>query len=105
MAISPMEISEGRSKIGCHVGPALTLLNRPPDPVAAYTIAGLPGTPSIADMRPPIAAGPRDRHDSSPNARTSTDWAAICEAVAATRQKVRTRIGESQKASLTENCR
>jgi hypothetical protein len=38
--------------------PALTDLNSPPDPVAAYTIRGFPATPSMAATRRPTAPGP-----------------------------------------------
>src|SRR5579872_6909176 len=73
IAMSPIEMVSARSNIGCQVTPPLVVLKRPPEPVAAYNRRGLPGTPSIEEMRPPIAAGPILRHSSEFS--TSGGWA------------------------------
>src|SRR5215469_14510399 len=59
---SPMLDTGCSSKTGFHVMPLLTVLKRPPDAVAAYTMLVLLSTTAKSSMRPPIFAGPISRN-------------------------------------------
>src|SRR5580698_2650810 len=81
--MSPIEIVAPWSKIGVHVVPELTVLNSPPEAVATYTIAGLPGMPAMEVIRPPIDDGPIFLHSRRSNSAESKSAARIAAVVRA----------------------
>src|SRR6266850_838567 len=62
-ATLPIDSVGWSSKIGWKVVPPFCVLNRPPVPVATKNCAGFPGTSVISLTRPPMLAGPIDRHE------------------------------------------
>src|SRR6266571_2221583 len=71
-ATLPIDRTVCSSKIGANVVPALPVLNRPPVPVATKNCAGFPGTRAISLIRPPMLAGPTERHDRDRNSSAPT---------------------------------
>src|SRR5438132_1097970 len=70
MAIAPIDW-EYLSKTDLNVVPPLVDFHTPPLAAPTYTVSASEASPSIAEIRPLIAAGPIERASTAPNAAES----------------------------------
>src|ERR1041384_7686170 len=62
MQMSPIDVDPCSSKIGSKVVPAFVVFHTPPVAAPTYNVDGLPSTTAKSSIRPPMIAGPIERH-------------------------------------------